>query len=852
MTERINSARRLRALREDMNILARDYAAELDGAPLIGPVLQRLRSAMRTTAEARPSRARYFQFLAGRRCDDKLALVEALANGDPPDQGALAALMRYYSRQPDQADVEKALSYLSRMPASEERAIFSAECLLRLGRAGEARQVLEKTRAQGCSADLCIAMANAIGAEAAHAPAAEQQRLVWLSRAFGHGDLASLTLRDPDVPLTVDNLACPKAAPVLDESAPLITVIMPVFNAAEHLATSLRSITEQTWRNLEIILVDDCSTDDSIAIIEAHAARDSRIRLIRSTVNAGCYVSRNIGLAAARGTFVTFHDADDWSHPQRFETQARDLLEHGTRMANFPFWARTNTELHGLFRVANIAFVGVHHMSMMLRREPVVDRLGYFDAVRAGADTEYYFRLRHVFPRRITELAKAPFAIGRIHDANLTTSGSFGFQHFAESHVRTEYRDASEGFRQSAGPERRALYYAHPMGKRPFPAPSRLLATSRHGAPAPHAKLDVLTAGYFKPLVGSAADTAAEIAAERTMGLRAGVMHLRDADPNQLLDSRRDLAPALRTLVNDGEAIRVLPDETAACQLLLLRHPAALQEPWEELGRIDAQAVRVVIDASPRDPNGNRLYDPACCIAAMQYLFGDRVTWCAVSDTIGDAFRADGGDVAIDDVWPTVVDIDALASSNFQSFPKRRRPVAGFFAGDRPGLWPETRAELVARFPVSDRIDMQLFNGWGPVTSLIGLEPTRWHEVRPERTSPKAFLAGLDFYLAFDAADGTTIGIRPALEAAAAGAVVLASPALASALGEAALSCEAGAVEDTVLSLYASPKDYMAQRHRALTWLRKYHGLDRVTERLTALLEEEAQKASRAPATTAI
>ena len=79
---------------------------------------------------------------------------------------------------------------------------------------------------------------------------------------------------------------------------PLISVILPVYRVEKYLDRCLRSITEQTWRNLEIILVDDGSPDSSGAICDAWAAKDSRIRVIHKE-NAGAGAARNTGLDAA-------------------------------------------------------------------------------------------------------------------------------------------------------------------------------------------------------------------------------------------------------------------------------------------------------------------------------------------------------------------------------------------------------------------------------------------------------------------------------------------------------------------------------------------------------------------------
>ena len=91
----------------------------------------------------------------------------------------------------------------------------------------------------------------------------------------------------------------------------LLSIIVPVYNTAPWLPRCLESLIEQTYRNLEIICVDDGSTDGSAAILDEYAARDARIKVLHQE-NAGVSAARNAGLDAATGEYVTFVDADDW------------------------------------------------------------------------------------------------------------------------------------------------------------------------------------------------------------------------------------------------------------------------------------------------------------------------------------------------------------------------------------------------------------------------------------------------------------------------------------------------------------------------------------------------------------
>ena len=115
------------------------------------------------------------------------------------------------------------------------------------------------------------------------------------------------------------------------EKMPLISVIVPVYRVEVYLDKCISSIAGQTYRNLEIILVDDGSPDRSGAICDEWAAKDSRIRVIHQ-VNAGGGAARNTGLDTAQGELIAFVDSDDYLEKDMFE-HLYGLLAHGADIA---------------------------------------------------------------------------------------------------------------------------------------------------------------------------------------------------------------------------------------------------------------------------------------------------------------------------------------------------------------------------------------------------------------------------------------------------------------------------------------------------------------------------------------
>ena len=112
---------------------------------------------------------------------------------------------------------------------------------------------------------------------------------------------------------------------------PLISVVVPVYRVEKYLDHCIQSIAEQTYSNLEILLVDDGSPDGSGAICDRWAARDSRIRVFHKQ-NAGAGAARNTALDAARGEIITFVDSDDYLHPNMF-SHLCGLMKDGVEIA---------------------------------------------------------------------------------------------------------------------------------------------------------------------------------------------------------------------------------------------------------------------------------------------------------------------------------------------------------------------------------------------------------------------------------------------------------------------------------------------------------------------------------------
>ena len=108
----------------------------------------------------------------------------------------------------------------------------------------------------------------------------------------------------------------------------LVSIITPNWNCAKFIGETIKSVQAQTYQNWEMIIVDDCSTDNSEEVVEPYMQEDIRIRFLKNPKNSGAAVSRNYAMREAKGKWIAFLDSDDLWAPQKLEKQIRFMVEN--------------------------------------------------------------------------------------------------------------------------------------------------------------------------------------------------------------------------------------------------------------------------------------------------------------------------------------------------------------------------------------------------------------------------------------------------------------------------------------------------------------------------------------------
>ena len=262
---------------------------------------------------------------------------------------------------------------------------------------------------------------------------------------------------------------------------PLISVIMTNYNNSCYLQKAIDGILQQDYKNIELIIVDDCSTDESHSILTKCQREDSRVKLLFNLKNVGTYASKNYGMVHAKGDFITFQDSDDWSYPSRL-TQQYSALQGSEGMASVCHYIRVDEHDNLIPNRGVKSRLGL--ITLMIRRA-VLEKIGYFDSVRTSADDEYLERLKTVYGRRKLlvvnkVLYKALFIKTSLtnQEEAINLDVSADSKNFL-SNNRKLYADAYKQHHQGITKGTRTPYMKFPQTRRLFAAPDNIIPSRK-------------------------------------------------------------------------------------------------------------------------------------------------------------------------------------------------------------------------------------------------------------------------------------------------------------------------------------------------------------------------------------
>lgn len=586
------------------------------------------------------------------------------------------------------------------------------------------------------------------------------------------------------------------------EHGPLVTVVMTSFEPdRQAILLSARSILEQSWRNLELIVVDDGSGEAFHPVLDELEHLDERVRVVRMPINQGTYLARNEGISRAQGEYVTGQDADDWSHPGRIQTQLRAIHGHPEVPAVVTFGLRSDERMMR-------AHVGKNPFmecaaSLMVRVSTARELGGYLPA-RKAADNEFRHRIAAYTSTPVT-IIKEPLYFIRV----LSTSLSRGDYRPGWVHpARGAFRHAYAYWHEHADREELCLREGH----------SPVVIPPRFQIDAPEtARFDVIFAGDWKQLGGPQYSMLHEIEALRREGLRIGVMDLEAA--RFMSQSAKPLCQPVQRLLHQGAVTRVMPDDAAHASLVILRYPPILQFPSSEPWSITADRVIILANQAPSERDGRDIrYIPAEAECHLQKLTGHRGLWVPQGPTVRSALQGLLPETQLADFdMPGIIDHTAWAFDRSRF--RNARPVIGRHSRDNEMKWPSDATSVEALYPTDGSADVRILGGASTPLDVLGLTraPVDWLVFPTNDVPIRDFLCSIDFFVYYQHPDAYDAFGRAILEALAAGCVAILPERFRATFGDAALYAEASEVPRIITDLWNDREAFHAQATRAMT-----------------------------------
>lgn len=203
---------------------------------------------------------------------------------------------------------------------------------------------------------------------------------------------------------------------------PLISVVMPVYNCSAYVGEAINSILNQTFSDFEFIIVDDCSTDDSLSIIRSFASLDKRIKVVCNKRNLGVTKSLNVGLSHARGTYIARMDADDIAVVDRFKLQVELLRSYDIVGGWIQFMSQSGKRLSVREYSADVSSrikyeSPLAHPTVMFKRS-LFDAYGGYDE-RFNAAEDYDLWLRYYTKGALFGMVSQVVFYYRVHDKQI-------------------------------------------------------------------------------------------------------------------------------------------------------------------------------------------------------------------------------------------------------------------------------------------------------------------------------------------------------------------------------------------------------------------------------------------------
>ena len=257
--------------------------------------------------------------------------------------------------------------------------------------------------------------------------------------------MESVSLKDDRGAISVTNIE--SHADHVQWNGPMVSIAMSTYNSSSTIVPVLESLMSQSYRNLEVLVVDDCSSDNTVEVASQFSEREPRIRVFQQSQNGGTYRARNRALQEARGEFFTCNDSDDWAHPAKIEKLVTPLLNSVSSVASVGGLLRINQTIGVKPKIRG--YIHEDQSSFCYRREWAIRNVGYYEAVPFGADSEFSTRVKLAAGEKALKKVEKPLLFADWSRSSLTGSIRTGITDggtmaIARNKYKAAYRERHE------------------------------------------------------------------------------------------------------------------------------------------------------------------------------------------------------------------------------------------------------------------------------------------------------------------------------------------------------------------------------------------------------------------------
>ncbi|TQS70181.1 glycosyltransferase [Rhodobacteraceae bacterium] len=574
---------------------------------------------------------------------------------------------------------------------------------------------------------------------------------------LGLGNLAPVTC-DPQAPFL--SLHAPQApADVAD--GPKVSVLISSYNSAQYLQLAVGSMQAQTWRNIEILVTDDLSTDGSREILQQMAADDPRIKVIENTYTRGTYGNRNAMLEVATGEFVTVHDSDDWSHPEMIERQVRHLMENPDVRLNTTLMCRVSLELRFHLRPArhSLEYCHMNYPGFMMRHDDIM-RLGGWDPIMANADAEFERRVKQVYGKEAFVILdpNTVYSLFLVHENSLTqqkkmnlrslTFGSRNEYHRQSDHWMKTQRAVAEETGDALAP---FVLDGRRSATDPFPSPNSLMIPSLKKEVLEY---DVLIMSDMTLLGGTRSCNVNYIRTLHAMGRRVAMFNWPRAD----LRLAHDINGLYRDLKQEGLIDIVTWEDQVKADRVIVHHPPIANVRLDQYPEIETNKVAVLVNQLPfqTTERDRSFYHPAQATELLQEVLGvDDIEWIAISPLTMDYLQEYAGQITLSpEIWypphfaqPELIEVDgAERFARMQSF----GPRLVRHSRDHWTKWPNSESRTRKMYMADAGLDFTILGGSKTLEKQLPNMPETWSAVPYDGITVPELLTNGDIYLNFN------------------------------------------------------------------------------------------------------